>query len=328
MSVLSRVLARCAKFDSTLQLGLDNAFALIFGGKVVPAEIEALLKQEIEDHLQATDSGVVAPNVFHVGVAAKDMLNLQQTAPRLPQDFADQMARYCRNEGWTTLGRVVVVVAEESGLRSGQLRVSSYADAQPTESSRFDAITSAREDAASTAVPSAAPDIPPPAAATTTPAPDSEEVKEPEVPMDNQHQAPSPATAAPATDFFAAANPAAAAAAASSFSAPEQASAAWSSEPRLTVTLLLQDGSSRTYTLHEGSNLIGRGADCDFRLPDTGVSRKHAEITWDGAHAIAVDLHSTNGTKVNDVSIENWLLADGDVITVGHSHIEVRIVEH
>lgn len=90
--------------------------------------------------------------------------------------------------------------------------------------------------------------------------------------------------------------------------------------------MLLQDGSSRTYYVNEGSNIIGRGNDVDFRLPDTGVSRKHAEIIWNGQDAILVDLQSTNGTTVNDTPIENWLLADGDVITVGHSHIEVRIV--
>ena len=38
-----------------------------------------------------------------------------------------------------------------------------------------------------------------------------------------------------------------------------------------------------------------------------------------------VDLQSTNGTTVNDTPIDNWLLADGDVITMGHSHVEVRI---
>ena len=38
-----------------------------------------------------------------------------------------------------------------------------------------------------------------------------------------------------------------------------------------------------------------------------------------------VDLESTNGTTVNDTQIDNWLLADGDVITLGHSHIAVRI---
>ena len=93
------------------------------------------------------------------------------------------------------------------------------------------------------------------------------------------------------------------------------------------VTLLLQDGSSRTFMVNEGSNIIGRSNDADFRLPDTGVSRQHAEITWDGQDAVLVDLESTNGTTVNDTPVENWLLADGDVITVGHSHIEVRIVD-
>ena len=93
-----------------------------------------------------------------------------------------------------------------------------------------------------------------------------------------------------------------------------------------TVSLLLQDGSSRTYLVHEGSNILGRSNDSDFRLPDTGVSRQHAEITWDGEVAVLVDLQSTNGTTVNDEPVDNWMLADGDVITLGHSNIEVRIV--
>lgn len=100
-------------------------------------------------------------------------------------------------------------------------------------------------------------------------------------------------------------------------------------EPKATptVSLLLQDGSSRTYLVEEGSNIIGRSNEVHFRLPDTGVSRQHAEITWNGRDAILTDLKSTNGTTVNDTPVENWLLEDGDVITVGHSHIEVRIVE-
>ena len=91
------------------------------------------------------------------------------------------------------------------------------------------------------------------------------------------------------------------------------------------VNLMLQDGSSRVYHVQEGSNIIGRSNDADLRLPDTGVSRQHAEITWNGEDAVLVDLQSTNGTTVNDTPIDNWLLADGDVITMGHSHVEVRI---
>ena len=87
----------------------------------------------------------------------------------------------------------------------------------------------------------------------------------------------------------------------------------------------LDDGSGRTYHLHEGSNVIGRGQDAQFRLPDTGVSRRHLEIRWDGRVALLSDLNSTNGTTVNNAPVQEWQLADGDVIRLGHSEIIVRV---
>lgn len=91
------------------------------------------------------------------------------------------------------------------------------------------------------------------------------------------------------------------------------------------VTLQLDDGSGRTYQLREGANVIGRGQDAQFRLPDTGVSRRHLEIRWDGAVALLSDLNSTNGTTVNNAPVQEWQLADGDVIRVGHSEIIVHL---
>ncbi|MGA9490012.1 MAG: DUF3662 and FHA domain-containing protein [Mycobacterium sp.] len=91
------------------------------------------------------------------------------------------------------------------------------------------------------------------------------------------------------------------------------------------VTLQLDDGSGRTYQLREGANVIGRGQDAQFRLPDTGVSRRHLEIRWDGQVALLSDLNSTNGTTVNNAPVQEWQLADGDVIRLGHSEIVVHI---
>ena len=91
------------------------------------------------------------------------------------------------------------------------------------------------------------------------------------------------------------------------------------------MTLQLDDGSGRTYQLREGANVIGRGQDAQFRLPDTGVSRRHLEIRWDGHTALLSDLNSTNGTTVNNAPVQEWQLADGDVIRVGHSEIIVRL---
>ena len=90
------------------------------------------------------------------------------------------------------------------------------------------------------------------------------------------------------------------------------------------ITLYLEDGSNRTFQLREGSNVIGRGQDAQFRLPDTGVSRRHVEIRWDGSVAMLTDLNSTTGTTVNDLQVSSWELADGDRIRVGHSDISVR----
>lgn len=266
---------RLAKLDSSIQRGLDNSMAAVFGGKVVSAELEELIRQEAQDSLVVTDQDeVVAPNVYAVGVSSKDLENLSKQR-NLPVDLAEQLMRFVRNQGWFLDGPAVVRIAEESGLRTGQLRVSSYIDSVPDVGSGFDAI-------------------------------DAE---------------PSPAALA----AFARRREA---------SAHEQEDAV--SEPNAMkpvsgggqpmVSLLLQDGSSRTYLVHEGSNILGRSNDADFRLPDTGVSRQHAEITWDGEIAVLVDLESTNGTTVNDEQVDNWMLADGDVITVGHSNIEVRIV--
>ncbi|NCL77066.1 FhaA domain-containing protein [Rhodococcus sp. YH1] len=94
----------------------------------------------------------------------------------------------------------------------------------------------------------------------------------------------------------------------------------------LTATLQLEDGSGRYYQLREGSNIVGRGQDAQFRLPDTGVSRRHIDIRWDGQVAMLSDLGSTNGTTVNGAPVQDWQLADGDVIRAGHSEILVRIL--
>ena len=89
----------------------------------------------------------------------------------------------------------------------------------------------------------------------------------------------------------------------------------------LQAVLSVDDGSHRTYQLQRGSNVVGRGQDAAFRLPDTSVSRRHVDIYFDGQVAVLHDLGSTNGTSVNGSNVQTWQLADGDVIRVGHSTV-------
>ncbi|AKK10075.1 DUF3662 and FHA domain-containing protein [Corynebacterium uterequi] len=317
---------RFARLDSSLQRGLDNSFALVFGGKVVPAEIEELLKQEAEDNLVTMDDGrTFAPATYLVGVSTRDLENLAKDQ-YLPAGMADRLNRFGRNKGWEYAGHPVVRIAEESGLRTGQLRVTSKTWSDPTMRSGFESIHHGDSS------PKAAPENPAPApepAPAPAPAPEPvappAPVVPPVVPPIPEPVVPPVVPPAAPTVRDAYHYPAADSARTTRFTAADAVEPEEPAKPERVVSLLLQDGSSRTFHLKEGSNIIGRSNETDFRLPDTGVSRQHAEITWDGVDAVLADLQSTNGTQVNDTPIDNWLLADGDVITMGHSHIEVRI---
>jgi hypothetical protein len=94
---------------------------------------------------------------------------------------------------------------------------------------------------------------------------------------------------------------------------------------QLQAVLQLTDGTNRNHPLKHGGNVVGRGQDADFRLPDTGVSRRHLEITWDGQSATLADLGSTNGTTVNDTPVQTWQLQDNDVIRIGHSSLVFHV---
>ncbi len=93
---------------------------------------------------------------------------------------------------------------------------------------------------------------------------------------------------------------------------------------QLSASLTLDDGSDRYYQLTEGATVVGRGQEAQFRLPDTGVSRRHVEIMWDGQTAMLADLGSTNGTTVNGTPVQTWQLVDGDVVRVGQSRLVFR----
>ena len=59
------------------------------------------------------------------------------------------------------------------------------------------------------------------------------------------------------------------------------------------------DVDGKRYPILKGRTVIGRGSEADVTLDDTGASRRHAEVQWDGSRARVRDLGSTNGTQLN-----------------------------
>jgi hypothetical protein len=74
--------------------------------------------------------------------------------------------------------------------------------------------------------------------------------------------------------------------------------------------------------------MVGRGSDCDIRIDDPGVSRRHAEfrVLGEGASAdvVVVDLHSTNGTVVDGTKVAQAPVHDGSEVRLGSTTIRVH----
>jgi two-component system cell cycle response regulator len=77
-------------------------------------------------------------------------------------------------------------------------------------------------------------------------------------------------------------------------------------------------GMGARYPLTDTPVVLGRGNDCDIRINDHSVSRRHARIQPGADGYYAVDLQSTNGTFVNDVPASICKLKDGDYLRIGN----------
>jgi hypothetical protein len=72
--------------------------------------------------------------------------------------------------------------------------------------------------------------------------------------------------------------------------------------------------------------IIGRGSEADITVDDSGISRKHLEILWDGKHGQARDLGSTNGSKLGGAPLTKAVIEPDSVIEIGRTRIVFRVL--
>jgi hypothetical protein len=90
-------------------------------------------------------------------------------------------------------------------------------------------------------------------------------------------------------------------------------------------TPYLVDAAGRRFSLAGSATLLGRSPKCDIYIPDQRVSRRHAEIHWDGESCTLHDLGSANGTLLNDRRITTpQTLRDGDEIGIASAVFTFR----
>lgn len=70
------------------------------------------------------------------------------------------------------------------------------------------------------------------------------------------------------------------------------------------------------FALRDKVTTIGRGADCDIIIANSGISELHARIRMQGDAILIEDARSTNGIYVNGERVQSQYLQYGDEITV------------
>ncbi|MGH3546768.1 MAG: FhaA domain-containing protein [Pseudonocardiaceae bacterium] len=302
-------MGKAQRFERRLQGMVGDAFARVFGGNVVPQEVAQALQREADDNARPLAGGrVLAPNCYTVRLGATDYDRLAGDEQRVIRMLKGCIQSHLAEQGWDIYGDLMVALKRSGTLHTGQFRTSSSVD----------------------------PDTPQPRSAgdramTQQPGPDYGQPAGYDSPGSRYGQNPSgyqPGYQNYDQSYeqnygqYDGGQPGYGGYARGDYAPGDQPG-----YRPLSASLTLDDGSDRYYQLTEGATVVGRGQDAQFRLPDTGVSRRHVEITWDGQTAMLADLGSTNGTTVNGTPVQTWQLVDGDVVRVGQSRLVFRTQE-
>lgn len=334
------------RFERRLEGLVGTAFARIFKGQVEPVEVAKALQREAEDRRAIVGAGrTLVPNRYVVELGRSDYERLSPWEAQLTNTFAEMVQEYVDDEGWGAFGDVEVRLTCADELVTGVFRIASSVDPDvPPRQRPANALSTPSAPAlygqpdfsgrdhnnqGGSAGYGAPPDYgqhggyaepgygqPDPYAQDPYGQPGG--YGQPDAGYGQGDYGGHGGPGGPGGPGYGA--PPASDYGQPGYGAPQGGGYPQES-PRHWISI---DGSDRNYELQMGANVIGRGQDADLRLPDTGVSRRHAEVRFDGHSAVLHDMGSTNGTTVNGQQVQSWQLQHGDVIRLGHSTLVYR----
>lgn len=97
------------------------------------------------------------------------------------------------------------------------------------------------------------------------------------------------------------------------------------SAPLIRVTAGMGSTGQKTWNLRRPVTVIGSRRPAHIVLHDASMSNAHCVIVNTGTEVLLKDLHTNSGTQLNQTRVNLAVLADGDVITVGGTTIQVAI---
>jgi len=94
---------------------------------------------------------------------------------------------------------------------------------------------------------------------------------------------------------------------------------------KVSINVAKSTGEIKEIPLKKPVSILGRGADCDLRIPIENCSRKHCEIRIEGDCVFVKDLNSANGTYINNEKVAEAEIEPGDALSIGPVTIRFRI---
>jgi len=91
------------------------------------------------------------------------------------------------------------------------------------------------------------------------------------------------------------------------------------------LVMFKPDGRRKDIPVTTGTTVIGRGENCDLRVPLLSVSRRHCEVSMGDDGLKVKDLASSNGTYVNNGRVNESALEAGDRLVIGPVVFTVQI---
>jgi predicted component of type VI protein secretion system len=286
---------------------VEGTFGRMFKAEVRPMELAHKLAREMDENKTISVSRVYAPNEYSVWLSPRDRARYEGVEHEVIDELCAYLLEHARGADLALASRPQIVFHTDESLQLGEFGIEARlarAEESPSEDEQ-----------------KAPP--PPPVASRASASPRGSAAADP---------GPAVAAALPPAAHRALASEA-------PYEEPEQVGNTMIfSNSQRTRDAVEQTGARRrpkALLLVSGRRLlvaprgatIGRSRDCDIVLDDSSVSRRHAELRPGAAGWSIEDLGSTNGVRVNGLSVYGpQEVRTGDRIEIGSTEMLFEIV--
>jgi pSer/pThr/pTyr-binding forkhead associated (FHA) protein len=99
--------------------------------------------------------------------------------------------------------------------------------------------------------------------------------------------------------------------------------------PVLSLNIQMEHGRQAVRSFTQSEIMIGRDTNCDVSIIDDALSAHHARLTYHHGQWWLEDLHSTNGTLLNNQKLATAaVIITGDEFKCGHTLFDVHVEEN